>query len=676
MRLLCLEVADFRAFHGVQRIEFAAEDDKRVTVFHGENGAGKTNLLNAVHWCMTGQFTPRFQEQRLLVNREAYRAGRRECHVELIFQDEKESGELQYRVRRSANNEAQTGFEVYQIDRGNSRPIPNGQSLLRMLLPPGLISWFFFDAEAIGSLELSGSPEFKRDLRKTLGFDLVDTLLQDLEAVQSKRRREVANQTNDKELTALQNEMDNIDRVLPGQQESAVALESRLKQIESDYEGVRSKLGKLPQAEPIERQRRETERKMLGLEKERKELDAKVAQVIGQAAPALLLQPLTAALEGKLEQEEVRGKLPAPYSDQLVRDIETSQVCICGRPVVEGSSEAHKIHELLRFASTGALNQRLSEVRYLIRDIERHSAAFPLDIAKIRNRIVEVDQEIGRLEQECKDLTKQLNDIKGFGGEIQRLESEREQLSRERRSVAMQAGAMMQQIEQNVRKHKELKARFEAAERKLVVSKKLKVELDKVTRLMEYIRRSLIEQERQALTILAFELNAVLKRYLTKHYSAKINSATYAVQLVDQEGKTVGHSTGEGQVLKFAFIATVVALAARKTQQKIQWMSEPTIAPLVLDAPFSALDPEYQGSVARNLATQTTQLVLMISSAAWGEKVAAALDPVVGKRYLIVSHESGAQGDKPIKRLRLNGADYQLNHYGAERTESTFVEVN
>ena len=174
---------------------------------------------------------------------------------------------------------------------------------------------------------------------------------------------------------------------------------------------------------------------------------------------------------------------------------------------------------------------------------------------------------------------------------------------------------------------------------------------------------------------MAFELNAVLKRYLTKHYSAKINPATYAVQLVDHEGKTVGHSTGEGQVLKFAFIATVVALASRKTQQKIQWMSEPTIAPLVLDAPFSALDPEYQGSVARNLATQATQLVLMISSAAWGEKVATALESVVGKRYLIVSYESGAQGDKPIKTLPLNGKSYQLNHYGAERTESTFVEV-
>ena len=676
MRLLSLEVSDFRGFYGIQRIEFASDDEKRVTLFHGENGAGKTNLLNAVHWCMTGQFTPRFQEKRLLVNKEAFRAGRRECYVELLFRDEVANGGLQYRVRRSATNDSQTGIDVYQISRGNSKPIPNGESLLRMLLPPGLISWFFFDAEAIGSLELSGSDGFKRDLRKTLGFDLVDTLLTDLEGVQAKRRREVASQTNDKELKLLQDEMDGIDRVLPGQQETAAALQGRLKKLETDYDDVRTKLGKLPQAEPIERQRRAVEVKMGRLDQEHKDLTATAAQVVGQAAPALLLHSMTSSLEGKLEQQEVRGKLPAPYSDQLVKDIEDSKLCICGRPVDEGSAEAHKIHELLRFASTGALNQRISEVRYLIRDIERQSSSFPIEIAKVRNRIVSIDQELGQLEQEFKDLSKQLNEIKGFGGEIQNLERERERLNAERTSVTLQAGGMLQQIAQNVSRHKELKARYEAAARKLQVSQKLKVELDKVTRLMDHIRRSLRDQERQALTILSYELNKVLKLYLVKHYSAKINEANYAVQLVDQEGKTVGHSTGEGQVLKFAFIATVVALAARKTQQKIQWMSEPTIAPLVLDAPFSALDPEYQGSVARNLATQTTQLILMISSAAWGEKVAKALEPAVGKRYLIVSHESGPQGGKPIKTLRLNGQDLQLNYYGAERTESTFVEIN
>jgi DNA sulfur modification protein DndD len=498
MRLLALELANFRAFCGVHRIEFAAEDDKRVTVFHGENGAGKTNLLNAMHWCMTGKFTPRFQEAKLLVNREAFRSGERECHVELHFRDEVDRGGAEYRVRRTATNSGEKGFEVYKVERGNSQPVPNGANLLRTLLPPGLISWFFFDAEAIGSLELSGDDEdFKRDLRKTLGFDLVDTLLGDLEQVHSKLNREVASQTKDKELASIQDEIENIDRVLPDQQEAANALNTRIKQLQSSYEEVRTKLGKLPQAEPIERRRREVERGIRESELERKTLAAKSVQLVGQAAPALLIQPLTSALEGKLEQEEVLGKLPAPYSDQLVLDIEKSQVCICGRPVVEGSPEAHKIHELLRFASTSALNQRLSDVRYLIRDIDRQVASFPVEIARVRSRTVEVDQRLAALEHELKDLTKQLSEIRSFDGQVQHLEAERVRLEKERNAAIFQAGEKQQLIDSNLRRRKDLKARFELAERKLEVSKKLKVELDKVKRLMDYIRRSLHTQERR-----------------------------------------------------------------------------------------------------------------------------------------------------------------------------------
>ena len=215
----------------------------------------------------------------------------------------------------------------------------------------------------------------------------------------------------------------------------------------------------------------------------------------------------------------------------------------------------------------------------------------------------------------------------------------------------------------------------ENASKKLKISKKLQSETDKATKLIGYIKNSLIDQEQRALKILSLELNQVLEKYLVKHYRAIINPSNYAVQLVDTEGRNVGHSTGEGLVLKFAFIATVVALAAKKTQEKIHWMADPTIAPLVLDAPFSALDPEYQGSVAKNLALQTTQLVLLLKSDAWGPKVAEALEPLVGKRYLIVSHESGPQGAKPVKSISLNGKAYLLNCYNAERTESTLDEV-
>jgi len=673
MRLLSLVISDFRGFYGVQQVKFAAEDQKRVTVLHGENGAGKTNFLNAIHWCITGKFTPRFQDQKLLVNKEAFKEGQRECFVEILFKDEKSTGGKEYRVRRSATNEKQTSFEVFEIDRGNSKLIDRGESLIQLLLPSGLISWFFFDAEAIGALELSGSDEFKRGIRKTLGFELIDRLLLDLDSVQAKIRREIANQSNDKQLLALQKDMDNIDMVLPGQKSTLEALQERIKETGVAMSQNSASLGKLPQAEPLQRQRDAEENKKKRLEDDHRSYSAKAAALIGRAAPELILNDLTRKLEGKLEDQEVKGRLPAPYSDQLVKDILERELCICGRPVEEGSHEAHKINELLQFASTGALNQRISDVRYLIRDIERHSSEFPVQIAELRQQITSIDRDIAKCEEEIKDLTKQLQGIDV--SEIQKLERERQHLQREFASLHQQEGAIAHQIEQNMKRYKDLKAQHEAASRKLKVSEKLKTQLNKVERLTNYIRRSLHDQETRALHILALELNSVLEKYLTKHYKAKINAANYAVQLVDADGKSLGHSTGEGQVLKFAFIATVVALAAKKTQEKIEWMTEPTIAPLVLDAPFSALDPEYQGSVAKNLALQTTQLVLMISSAAWSEKVASALDGLIGRRYLITSQESGPQGAKPIKSLSINGKEYLLNSYDAERTQSILQEI-
>jgi DNA sulfur modification protein DndD len=673
MRLLSIELSDFRGFYGTKRIDLAAGDQKRVTIFHGENGAGKTNLLNAVHWCMTGSFTPRFQESRSLVNREAVREGRRTCYVEMVFRDEAENGGREYRVRRPGANEVSKPAEVFEIEAGNSKPIANAEALLAKFLPKGLVSWFFFDAEAIGSLELSGSQNFKTDLRRTLGFDLVDKLLVDLDLLLNKRHKDIAAQVKDKKLQDIVTRIENIDLVLPDQEAKLENAQRRFAQLNTDLESTLQRLQKLPKAEPLQRERRDVEQRKQRLQQTIAATNIRVAQLIGRAAPELLLRAPALALEDQIQEREDRGKLPAPYSDQLIKDIESDGVCICGRTVEPGSSELHRLHTLLHLSSTPILNQRIRSLRYLIRAIEDGSSTFPEAISAMRSDLVTLSNEIGGLEQRAEELTAELEGIDDT--EVQRLEAERRRLMNARDEANAQTTLLRRQIDENRRERKDLEAQRSGIELKQKISAKLKTEADKVKRLRDFIGRSLADQERQALLILSHELNLVLHRYLTKHYKAKIDPSNYSVLLVDQEGKTVGHSTGEGQVLKFAFIATVVALAARKTQQKVQWMAEPTIAPLVLDAPFSALDPEYQGSVARNLAKQSTQLVLMLSSAAWGEKVAEALEGQVGKRYLIVSHESGPRGEKPIKTLQIHGNMYPLNHYDAGRAESTIVEV-
>lgn len=270
MLLLKLELHNFRGFYGSHLVNFASQGTKRVTIFYGENGAGKTNLLNAIHWCTTGKFTPRFQDSTLLVNKQAYAEGEKECYVELTFRDEMVGEGQLYRVRRSSTNERQTGFDVFQLDKGNSKPVVKGDSLLRRILPPGLVSWFFFDAEAIGSLELSGSAAFKQDLRKTLGFELVDTLLKDLEIVRSKRQREVAVQTNDKTLRDIQDAIDRIDHILPGQREKQGSVERQLDELKRSYDAVRKALAGLPKSKPLEERRATLDREIRGLNEGKK----------------------------------------------------------------------------------------------------------------------------------------------------------------------------------------------------------------------------------------------------------------------------------------------------------------------------------------------------------------------------------------------------------------------
>jgi DNA sulfur modification protein DndD len=144
--------------------------------------------------------------------------------------------------------------------------------------------------------------------------------------------------------------------------------------------------------------------------------------------------------------------------------------------------------------------------------------------------------------------------------------------------------------------------------------------------------------------------------------------------MVDSGGQEVGESTGEGQVLKFAFVSAIVALAARKIGPKINFLAPSTVAPLVLDAPFSALDKEYQSSVARNLVAQASQMVLLISSAAWSDGVRQALTPALGRRYVLVSRESGQRGSKPVKTMMLGETNVVLNEFDAERDETVVRE--
>lgn len=676
MKLVKLITRNFRSFYGSHEVVFSDSDEKRVTVFHGENGSGKTTLLNAVYWCITGRFTPRFSDSQYVINKDAFRDGVRDCHVELYFtDDDKVSGhKVLYRAIRTGQNQNRSSpLKIFKILEGNSVDEELGEAFLRKLIPDSLVDWFFFDAEAIGSLELSGSTNFKSDLNRTLGFDLIQTLLRDLEILKSRKQKEISSAVKNKDLESVQQEIENCSRVLPGIEDLIQTTQANLNETQSSLARISTRLRDLPKSEPLERERSRLQSEVKSLKAEIEKLQQHVRQLVGESASSILLSEMAGNLKASLRVKEERARLPSPYSDVLVNEIIEEEVCLCGREVKKDSREAEALKGLLKFATTGELTRRVNQLQYFATDITNYAERFAKQEAELSAAIASKQNQLALKEERIQEIREELAKIDSK--EVAKLEQQNAEFDRIRLQLSRELGAHHSQKDVISTKLSQANARFDNLKRRMGVSVVLERELDKVKKIISFLTYKLEEQQTQTIRILSVELNLVLRHFLVKNFKARIDPNSYAVKMYDDLDREVPPSTGEGQVLKFAFIAAVVALAAKKTQNKIDWLSEPTIAPLMLDAPFSALDPTYQGSVASNLAKQSVQLILMLSSGAWGKSVSDALDQYVGKRYLIISKEKIERGDRPVKTVTIKGREYQLNHYGCDREESVFVEV-
>ena len=71
MKLMSIQLNNFRQFYGMTQEIILASGERNTTVIHGNNGAGKTTLLNAFTWVLYEKFTAAFAVEDQLVNKRA-----------------------------------------------------------------------------------------------------------------------------------------------------------------------------------------------------------------------------------------------------------------------------------------------------------------------------------------------------------------------------------------------------------------------------------------------------------------------------------------------------------------------------------------------------------------------------------------------------------------------------
>ncbi len=90
MKLISITLCNFRQFYGKTPEIKLASGLQNITVIHGNNGAGKTALMNAFTWVLYGKFSAAFAAEEQLANKRALAEAEMGkavgCWAEIVFE--------------------------------------------------------------------------------------------------------------------------------------------------------------------------------------------------------------------------------------------------------------------------------------------------------------------------------------------------------------------------------------------------------------------------------------------------------------------------------------------------------------------------------------------------------------------------------------------------------------
>ncbi|MBI48156.1 MAG: hypothetical protein CMG91_12090 [Marinobacter sp.] len=661
MIIKSLTVENFRSFYGEHEIQFATESQKNTTIIYAMNGVGKTNLLNAVLWCLHGEFSPSFKNREDILNWEAKRRDRKSYHVTLVFE---ESG-TEFVVKRSGGDIDR--FKVFEIRDGNHVEIKQDPRLfINSIIPRDMANYFISDGEG-GDLTVDseGMISVRRSIRDILGFNVAEKTLEDLSKIKAEVRIELKKVDKDHELSQIEDQVQKIDDRLEKTKTTLDENRSALETFNLELEQVDKKLGGSSSAAvtQLQRERSKSEDEKRRVARSLADSENKKVDLIRRYSWVAFSHRILDEGLDFIDESELQGKIPAPYNIQLVKDILKQSECICGAKIHAGSEAYEKIQELLGEAADPSLINRLQRARGRLTAIKEHSAYAKASLeenykncSQLRRRLDDLEREI----QEYSDRISQIDDES-----IKKLEKERMRLRNIIQQTSLTIGRAESDQERDKSKRKDLQGQASRIAGLSPRAKVLKRKLDLLEQIGESIDIALQEAEASIHSILKTKIDKFLEKYLRQDYQVQMTS-DFKIGLEDRNGFLVPPSGGQGAILSFIYISSLISIARERRDLDSSILTPGAIAPLIFDAPFSKLDSKYAPNIAKELPKLVDQLVVLMYQDS-GKEVDKTLkeEGKLGRVYYFTEETVAEQGEKEIQEMVIDGNKVPVTVYGA-----------
>ena len=657
-----LRMKNFRQYRNT-KIEFARSPKKNFTIIQGVTGAGKTNILNAVTWCLFGNELHIDKKYKGLpiVNTTALRENEgqiSEIEVEVQFV---QSDGKRLRVTRTGHFKEQNGNVVaiasshdFCIMRETGRdwigPIygDDAQYIVDSLIPPAIEEYFFFDGERMNDyFKENTGKDIKNAVFKISQLELCESVTNHLNARKTdflKMARGLSSKAEEiREMVNVLNTSQESDNVQLEKLQTRFAEAERLEREFSE----RLRNSSLERIQSLEEQRVSLEKDLTRIQEEIEEIETSIVKLLHKNMPTIFAYDALLRTKNFIEGRKEAGMIPPPVKTVFIDNLLKKGKCICGSDITSkdeySSARRKKVEAFLKQSELSEMSNDLINCNVHIQGMLDRVASFPEEVVDLGRKLRELqDTKDGKneeLERISNEITQSnFENIKLWG-------EERDKYTKEKTKLGIEIGIIQKQVE---RRANIIRVRNSELKRELQKEDKT----SSLTKLMDFCDDGIKAAQEVRDSIMRNVKEEVGKRTSQQFLALIWKKETYeGVNIDDNYNISVPHvsgrealgtlSAGERQVCVLSFMAALNSVSGFDV-------------PIIIDTPLARISTGPTRSIAENLPSYLPgkQVTLLVTDKEYTPDVRDALSQVVDKTYLINFIEKGYGGLAEVELQR------------------------
>ena len=426
MRINKIILNNYRQFKNIE-INFNKNYENDLYIIIGKNGTGKTNILNALNWCLYNEepHLSRDSQQLPIVNLQSVEETEGEeniCVQVEIWVDISENKyciftrKSTYRISKNEKAEKlpkkqQTEFEVKYIDEnGNTNIIQNDEAdfYVERFVPKAIREFYFFDGERLDNYFKDATAErIRHTITLISQVDLLENRIEERLSYVLKEFRKEAGRENpniNEVITILEKKESDLNLL----EKQINTCKEQIDISKKRSEGYIEKLRGIPDIDSLEGELQELKKSK---KHEKTTLDIKIEEkqdLLFEYGKNIILWPAIEKSIQIIKEKRKNKEIPPSINKDLIEEILKNGACsICGRQLDNESKErVRNLFEEIKLSSYKLTQlSNMENPLYLIKEeikefggknksVTQDIENYDKSLQKIEEKILEIDKKI------------------------------------------------------------------------------------------------------------------------------------------------------------------------------------------------------------------------------------------------------------------------------------------